>query len=79
MASRIYSAYFLFNDYYNNITLLDLSHDYSYNKMDNISLSDITEKLRKFRPTSELREQFSYNNAVWLSYSSVLVVSKGET
>jgi len=59
------------------IILLVLSHDYSYKK-DNLSLSDITRKLRNFRPTSELREQFLYSNTVWLSYSLVLVVSHGE-
>ena len=59
------------------IILLVLSHDYSYKKKDNLSLSDITRKLRNFRPTSELREQFLYSNTVWLSCPLVLVLSNG--
>ena len=75
IASRIYSVYF----YFIIIILLVLSHDYSYKKDGDISPRDITRNLRNFRPTFELREQFLYNNAVWLSYSPVLSVLKGVT
>ena len=60
-----------------DVAVSGFSHDYSYKKKDNIM--DITRNLRNFRPTFELREQFLYNNQVWLSCSPVLVVSKSET
>jgi hypothetical protein len=56
-----------------------LSHDYSHKLDDVLTLSGETKKLRNYRPSFELREQFLYNNAVWLSRSPILIVSKGET
>ena len=58
------------------ITVIALSHDYSYKKND--SVSDITRNLRNFRPTFELREQWLYNNQVWLFCSPVLALTQGE-